>query len=1022
MAGDLDPRGKGSPLLTIAFATPRGRTEAEAFAREALATSGFDRGQVSVLAYAGNREGLCRVIRDALRRADGKFLAFLHDDVGFGRARGWARTLARVLDRHPRYSVLGVAGASILQDNGYWYNEQVSCGHVWHVTGGETRLTRFAMPHEDPLPAAALDGFFLFARTEAVRQLELNDTLFDGFHFYDMELSIRARLAGLELAVTDAVDLEHRSTGSFGEDWERYRRAFAERYREHLPLCALAPSDLFPFRDFSKRTTAGRSVAVLIPTKNGVDLVRNAVLALRNRTAAGIRYQVYVLDTGSSAASLAELRRLPGVRVVELGYYNFAAIHNDVILRRRLVREDLLLFHNNDVEAVNDVLSHLLHAHETTPRPGIVGARLHFPDGLVQHAGIRVAVRGGRAAFADHFGHRSLWNYPEGVRRGVAGNSFALALMERELYEALGGLNEGYESCFEDVELNLRAILAGRTNVLAGDAVAIHRESATRNVDPDKLGKLRRDFGKLAAFIEWNLPRLEPHLELLPEAAGPPTLDFSPREEGGEAVRLWEDPNRFARPAGIELGTPLVIHGYQEYRLSPQEVVPSPEDPALERKRALVERHFRPEILSGKSVLDLGANGGFFSFWARQQEAAEVIALDMDDTYLRLVRAAQERVGLDRIRTVHGKVQDWHEPADMVLAFALVHWLYSCTAAYGSLDAVVAKLSSLTRQLLIVEWVEPDDPAVQFFRHTNWNPAIARGPYERKAFEDALDRHFPRVERLGEVSPTRILFAAHRTPHEITLGGELPPPESVREILASRCLAEIGGVRYWSLVALSERAGRVVKRTTGDLAWHEAELLRSLEGPRFPRVLSARREKTYSEIELEWIEGKDLAVARWELASSPERLEAFARGCLEILERLRAARIRHRDIRLANLRVREGLPVLLDFGWAERVGEAWLTPEGLGAEGRPPDGGFCDTYSMGALLRRIVPAELAGHFSPLIAAMTDREAGGGRTVIPAKAGIQSSLARTPACAGVTHRPGDAVAEPSFRRKPESSLR
>ncbi len=158
--------------MTLAFATARGEAEAETFARRALATCGFDREQVSVLAYARNRDGLCRVMRDALRRADGRYLAFVHDDVSFGRAPDWARTLARVLDRHPRYSVLGAAGASILQESGYWYNEQVSCGHVWHVTDGEARLARYAMPHEDPLPAAALDGFFLFARTEAVRELE----------------------------------------------------------------------------------------------------------------------------------------------------------------------------------------------------------------------------------------------------------------------------------------------------------------------------------------------------------------------------------------------------------------------------------------------------------------------------------------------------------------------------------------------------------------------------------------------------------------------------------------------------------------------------------------------------------------------------------------------------------------------------------------------------------------------------------------------------------------------------------
>jgi GT2 family glycosyltransferase len=505
------------PLLTIAFATRKDGHGSRPFVRHLLETCGLQRDRVEVLAHTENSRGLASVYNEVLRKAGGSHLVLVHDDVSFARSPGWGGKVIAELEANPRTSVLGVAGTTILQESGLWLHEQVACGHVLHRRGRDVETTRYALPHVRVLPAAALDGVFLAARTDDVRGLVLDEATFDGFHFYDLELCMQARAAGLRLGVTEAIDVVHDSTGDFGDEWERYRARFVEKYRAVLPASAFDRADRFPFREFRKEPAgASPTVAVLIPTKDRVDLVRSAVAAIRNRTAPSIRATIYVLDTGSSPASLAQLHALEGVRVLELGYYHFARIHNDVILTKRLIEEDLLLFHNNDVELVNDTLSHLLAAYATEKNPGIVGARLHFPNGLVQHAGMRVTLRGNEPVSAHHWGHSTLWNWDHEVRTGVSGCTFALALMERALYESCGGLSESYESCFEDVELNLRAILAGRRNVLAGDAVAIHHESLTRNADPAKAALLRKDFATLSRFVRANLGKLRPSLESLP--------------------------------------------------------------------------------------------------------------------------------------------------------------------------------------------------------------------------------------------------------------------------------------------------------------------------------------------------------------------------------------------------------------------------------------------------------------------------------------------------------------------------
>ena len=172
-----------------------------------------------------------------------------------------------------------------------------------------------------------------------------------------------------------------------------------------------------------------------------------------------------------------------------------------------------------------------------------------------------------------------------------------------------------------------------------------------------------------------------------------PQTPLTPNGNAHGHQGLWSQPNKFARPPGIEAdGAEVTIHGYQEFKISLRNMMPKPMDHPLRRKKKLVQVYFEREFLAGKTVLDIGANGGFFSLWAAQSGASEVVALDMDETYLSLIRQAQQALGWKQIRRINERVQNWEEPADLVLAFAMVHWLFSCTANFGSLEAVVAKL------------------------------------------------------------------------------------------------------------------------------------------------------------------------------------------------------------------------------------------------------------------------------------------------------------------------------------------
>ncbi len=57
--------------------------------------------------------------------------------------------------------------------------------------------------------------------------------------------------------------------------------------------------------------------------------------------------------------------------------------------------------------------------------------------------------------------------------------------------------------------------------------------------------------------------------------------------------------------------------------------------------------HTLPEDMSGKSVLDIGCNGGFYSLEMKRRGAARVLGIDFDADYLAQARFAAEVEGLD---------------------------------------------------------------------------------------------------------------------------------------------------------------------------------------------------------------------------------------------------------------------------------------------------------------------------------------------------------------------------------------
>jgi len=153
------------------------------------------------------------------------------------------------------------------------------------------------------------------------------------------------------------------------------------------------------------------------------------------------------------------------------------------------------------------------------PDIGAVGARLLYPDGTIQHAGVFTGIGGG-AGHAHRFVGGGEEGYFERARlpQRVSAVTGACMVVARDKFLAVGGFNEEhFPVAFNDVDLCLKLNRAGWQSFYEPRSTLIHHESKSRGSDRLRINRARFA-GELAALkAVWHTdqfrdPYHHPHL------------------------------------------------------------------------------------------------------------------------------------------------------------------------------------------------------------------------------------------------------------------------------------------------------------------------------------------------------------------------------------------------------------------------------------------------------------------------------------------------------------------------------
>jgi GT2 family glycosyltransferase len=499
-------------MITIIYSTHKDSDYNKKFKENLNKSVGIK--NFEILEYENhNQYSLAEVYNRGIKESKNDIIVCIHNDIKL--ETGWGKKLLKNFIDNPDYGIIGKAGSCYFPESGiYWEKmQETMVGQVFHHPEGQNKwLSRYSTKLPELIPVVTIDGLFIAFDKRKIKH-QFDETI-GKFHFYDHSFCVPNYLDGVKIGVTSSFEITHQSVGQPNEEFFKSKEKFLEKYKSVLPL-DLKPEKIYVEHVKEKPLKNVGKVAVIIPTKSKVEMLQDCINSFYQHCNSEL-FSIFIADTGSSDEEKEWIKEnilnLGDITLIEYDYYNFAKINNDVVKNYVGNQFGYLLFCNNDIKLLNNVIYNMLLVFKENNNVGTVGARLHFEDNTVQHGGITIFSNKNNPINLTHIGFKSYYGYHT-HKKEVIGNTGALLMVKKMLFEKMGMFNEKYNECFEDVELNLSFIINNYKNMISNNSVAYHYESKTRHDSIDKNEKQSIDYNNiLLPFINQNINKIQSKL------------------------------------------------------------------------------------------------------------------------------------------------------------------------------------------------------------------------------------------------------------------------------------------------------------------------------------------------------------------------------------------------------------------------------------------------------------------------------------------------------------------------------
>ncbi len=236
-------------------------------------------------------------------------------------------------------------------------------------------------------------------------------------------------------------------------------------------------------------------VSLIVPTRDGYDILSKCISSILEKTDYK-NYEIIIVDnetTDPKTLHYFDMLEQSHSHIHVIPYheaFNYSAINNYAVKK---ARGEIIGLINNDVEVISQHWLTEMVQHAVRPEIGAVGAKLYYDNDTIQHAGVILGI-GGVAGHAHKYFKREEHGYFSRLKiiQNCSAVTGACLVVRKELYEAVGGLDEAHlKVAFNDVDLCLKIMQKGYRNIWTPYVELYHHESVSRGAEDDEVKQKR---------------------------------------------------------------------------------------------------------------------------------------------------------------------------------------------------------------------------------------------------------------------------------------------------------------------------------------------------------------------------------------------------------------------------------------------------------------------------------------------------------------------------------------------------
>jgi glycosyltransferase involved in cell wall biosynthesis len=264
-------------------------------------------------------------------------------------------------------------------------------------------------------------------------------------------------------------------------------------------------------------------VSIIIPNKDHKNDLERCINSIIDKSTYK-NYEIIIVENGSTERSAFDYydnitKRYNFIKILSWGdAFNYSAVNNFAAYH---ANGKILLFLNNDVEVINKNWLEEMIMYVQRKDVGAVGAKLYYPDGKIQHAGVILGLGG--IAGHSHKYYPKLSNGYVGrlkIIQNLSAVTGACLMMRKEVFNEVGGFDEEYSLAFSDLDICLKVRKRGYLIVWTPYAELYHYESKTHGFEdtPEKQERFNKEIElfrkKWGYILENGDPYYNPNLTL----------------------------------------------------------------------------------------------------------------------------------------------------------------------------------------------------------------------------------------------------------------------------------------------------------------------------------------------------------------------------------------------------------------------------------------------------------------------------------------------------------------------------